>query len=222
MVLAASITALILAYLVGSIPSGLIIVKLINGKDLRQVESGRTGGTNALRAAGLIAGLLTAGMDVLKGVASGWIVQLLQPGDTWLQVLAAVMAIIGHNYSVFLQERGNDGKVRFRGGAGGATALGGAIALWTQSWVIILPIGALVFLLIGYASVTTISVAVIATGIFIYRAAVGASPAEYIVYGVLALIIVLYALRPNLERLAQGTERMVGLRAYIRSKQRKI
>lgn len=63
------IGVLILAYLIGSIPFGLIIVKLSTGKDIRSVESGRTGGTNAMRAAGVWAGVATAIFDTLKGVS---------------------------------------------------------------------------------------------------------------------------------------------------------
>ncbi len=212
------LSVLLLAYLVGSIPSGWIVVKIATGKDVLKVESGRTGGTNAMRAAGFFAGLVTALLDVLKGVSTGWIVSWLMPGDVWLQVLAAVLAILGHNYSVFLLKLDDNGKLRFRGGAGGATALGGAIALWPQAWMVILPLAVLVFLLVGYASVTTISIAASALLVFIYRAAVGTSPWVYVLYGALALAIVVIALRPNLERLKRGTERMVGLRAYLLKK----
>ncbi len=60
-------------YLIGSIPFGMLIVKSKTGKDIRQVESGRTGGTNAVRAAGFWAGLLTAILDIAKGAASVWL-----------------------------------------------------------------------------------------------------------------------------------------------------
>ncbi len=66
-------SVILLAYIFGSIPFGLLIVKLTTGKDIRQVASGRTGGTNAMRAAGLGVGLLTATLDVLKGASSVWV-----------------------------------------------------------------------------------------------------------------------------------------------------
>ncbi|MFZ3078094.1 MAG: glycerol-3-phosphate acyltransferase, partial [Bellilinea sp.] len=112
----------VLSYMAGAIPFGLLVVWVFNGKDIRSVESGRTGGTNAMRAAGFFAGLLTAGLDVLKGVATGWIVAWLVPGIPWIQVVAALMAILGHNYSIFLIEEKIGGGVRLRGGAGGAPA----------------------------------------------------------------------------------------------------
>ena len=71
---------ILLGYLLGSIPFGLIIVKLKTGKDIRGVESGRTGGTNAMRAAGLPAGLLTAFFDILKGAVAVWIADAVVPG----------------------------------------------------------------------------------------------------------------------------------------------
>lgn len=204
--------ALLLAYLLGSIPFGFLIVKIFNGRDIREIESGRTGGTNAMRAAGLGAGALTATLDVVKGIATAWVVNWLVPGQIWVQVFAAFLAVIGHNYPIFLVHRKN-GKIQMRGGAGGATCLGGAIALWSPIWLIILPAAVLIYLFIGYASVTTMSVAIIAMIVFIIRAALGLSPWAYVLYGAMAFAALVWALRPNLKRLKEGTERVVGLRA---------
>ncbi len=203
---------LVIAYLMGSIPFGYLVVKIINGRDVREVASGRTGGTNAMRAAGLGAGVFTAVLDVLKGAATAWVVTWLVSGQTWVQVGAALLAIIGHNYSIFLLKREN-GRWVFRGGAGGATCLGGAIALWNPIIWIILPLALLVYLFVGYASVTTMSIAFIAMIVFIIRAALGLSPWVYVVYGAFALLVLIWALRPNLKRLFEGTERVVGFRA---------
>ena len=197
----------LLSYLAGSIPFGLLIVWIFSGKDVRRIESGRTGGTNAMRAAGFIAGALTGLGDALKGVATGWIAGWLAPEYPWVRVVAALLAIIGHNYSVFLIEKR-------------APALGGAIALWPPAGLIIFPLAGLVYLLVGYASVTTMSIAFFSILIFGIRAIIGLSPWIEIVYGVGALIIVILALRPNLERLRQGNERVVGLRAcYLKRKE---
>lgn len=209
------IIAWVVSYFLGAIPFGLLVVWVFSGKDVRKVESGRTGGTNAMRAAGVIAGLLTALMDVLKGVATRWVVAWLAPGiGPWVAVIAALLAILGHNYSIFLLEKHSSGKLILKGGAGGATAFGGAIALWPSNAYIIFPIAAMVFLFVGYASLTTISISVATTIIFIIRAANGAGPWEYIAYGIISLIIVLYALRPNIKRLREGSERLTGLRGY--------
>lgn len=200
-----------LAYLIGSIPFGLIIVRLKTGKDVRQIESGRTGGTNAMRAAGFWAGLSTALLDILKSASSLWLARWLAPEAYWLHVFAPLAAILGHNYSIFLIERGPNGKIRLRGGAGGAPAAGGALALWAPSVLFIIPLGAVILFVVGYASVTTLSVGLISIGIFAYRAWIGASPWQYIFYGVFAEILLLWALRPNIRRLMQGNERRVGL-----------
>ena len=203
---------LIIAYLMGSIPFGFLVVKIINGRDVLKIESGRTGGTNAMRAAGIGAGVLTAILDVLKGAATAWVVSWLAPQRPFVAVGAALLAIIGHNYSIFLVHR-KDGKWKLRGGAGGATALGGAIALWNPIILIILPVAFLIYLFIGYASVTTMSIAFIAMVVFIVRAIMGLSPWAYVLYGAFALFVLVWALRPNIKRLKEGTERVVGLRA---------
>jgi glycerol-3-phosphate acyltransferase PlsY len=203
---------LLCSYLLGSIPFGYLIVKIANGKDVRRVASGRTGGTNVMRAAGLFAGVVSALLDVSKGVASGWIARSLLPGDAWLQVLAAVMVIIGHNYSIFLAERNRNGKIHLRGGAGGATCLGGAVAIWPAAWIVA-PLALLVFFFVGYASVATLSIGFFTIVIFVVRFIQGSSSWIYIAYGLAAEAILLWALRPNVERLKNGTERVVGLRA---------
>src|SRR5512137_39336 len=110
---------LLLGYILGAIPFGLIIVKVGTGKDVRKIESGRTGGTNAYRAAGIWAGVLTGLFDGLKGVVAVWAAAWLAPligGTPFGLVCAGVGAILGHNYSVFLAERGENGRWRLRGG----------------------------------------------------------------------------------------------------------
>ena len=116
---------IILAYLFGAIPFGLLIVKLKTGKDIREVESGRTGGTNAMRAAGFWAGFFTAMFDILKGAVGAWLGAWIIPDVHWAHVTAALAAIIGHNYSVFLPNRDEHGKFTgFRGGQRGRTGQG--------------------------------------------------------------------------------------------------
>jgi glycerol-3-phosphate acyltransferase PlsY len=209
----ASLGILIVSYLIGSIPSGLLIVKFRTGKDIRQIESGRTGGTNAMRAAGLWAGLLTAILDILKAASCVWLTRFFFPTNHLLVSLTPCAAILGHNYSIFMIERSEGGKIRLRGGAGGAPSVGGAFGLWFPSIFITVPVGALILFVIGYASVTTLSVGIISIIIFAIRARMNLDPWEYILYGVIAELLVIWALRPNISRLLNGTERVVGLRA---------
>ena len=204
------ILIVLLGYLIGSIPIGLLIVKMRTGKDVREVESGRTGGTNVMRAAGFWSGLATGILDILKAACTVWIARAFGAG-VWVEVLAPIAAIIGHNYSIFLAEKKN-GKIHLRGGAGGAASVGGALGLWAPSILIIFPIGFLIFFAVGYASVTTMSVALIAIVVFAVRAWMGLSPWQYIIYGVLAEILLLWALRPNIKRLLAGEERLHGWR----------
>ncbi|MCK6539253.1 MAG: glycerol-3-phosphate acyltransferase [Anaerolineales bacterium] len=208
-----------LGYILGSIPFGLLIVKFKTGKDIREIESGRTGGTNAMRAAGFGAGLLTAILDILKGAASVWLAQVLT-GHHIIHVLAPVAAILGHNYSVFLISRDEDGKLRFHGGAGGAPALGGSVGLWGWSLPILFVLGALIYFTVGIASITTIAVGIFVIIIFSIRASMGLMPWVDVLYGVLAELLLLWALRPNIRKLLVGNERVVkySLHGWLRAR----
>lgn len=219
MTIALSLLVLLLSYLLGSVPFGLLIVWLKTGQDVRKVQSGRTGGTNVMRAAGFLPGLATAILDVLKGAATVWLARILLPGIPWLEATAPLMAILGHNYSIFLAERNENGGWRLRGGAGGATTVGGAMGLWPPSLFIILPVGLIFLFGIGYASLATMSVALTATVIFAYRAVLGISPWAYVFYGLAAEALLIWSLRPNIRRLLNGTERVVGWRAQRRKQE---
>jgi len=208
---------LLAAYLFGSIPFGLIVVKLLSGRDIRTVASGRTGGTNAMRAAGPLAGAMTAILDVLKAAGMVWLAQALT-SSVWIHALAPLAVILGHNYSIFLIERNPQGRLHLRGGAGGAATAGGAIGLWPPIAIIFLPLVVLVWYGIGYASLMTLSVGLVAIVTFSVRAALGQGPWEYILYGVLAEALLLWALRPNLDRLKRGRERRHGLPAQLRQR----
>jgi glycerol-3-phosphate acyltransferase PlsY len=207
-----SLSSLLAAYLLGSFPSGMLIVRATRGRDIRRWYSGRTGGTNVMRVAGFWAGLATALFDLLKAFLAVRLARWISGGSAWLQVLAGTLAIIGHNYSVFLVER-IEGKLHFKGGAGGAPSFGAAVALWPPLGLIILGVGAVVFYGIGYASVATMSVPIIAGVTFAIRAAAGLGQWTYVAYGVLAEVVVVWALRPNIKRLVAGEERLVGWRA---------
>jgi acyl phosphate:glycerol-3-phosphate acyltransferase len=203
------IALILLSYVIGSIPFGLLIVKLKTGKDIREVESGRTGGTNAMRAAGLGAGIATAMLDILKGAIGMLIARWILPEAYTVHVLTGLAAILGHNYSVFLAKRDENGKWVLRGGAGGAPSVGGAIGIWPGSLLIVLPLGILTFFTVGIASVTTMAVALFAIIVFYVRASEGLMPWAYVWFGIGAEILLVWALRPNLKKLFTGNERIV-------------
>jgi glycerol-3-phosphate acyltransferase PlsY len=204
----------ILAYIIGAIPFGFLLVRLTKGFDIRNVQSGRTGGTNTMRAAGFWAGLSTALLDITKGAVVVRIATLVPEFDNpWLLAIMPIFAILGHNYSVFLISRTTEGKLKIAGGAGGAVCLGGSIGLWWPSGIVIVVIAALIFYFIGYASITTLSIAFFSTVLFSIRAMSGLSPWAFASYGVLALILLIIALIPNIKSLIKGTERLHGFRA---------
>jgi len=199
------------AYLIGSVPIGVIVVRVTTGKDVLSQYSGRTGGTNVMRTAGIWAGLVTGIGDLLKGYAAVALARQIAPTPDWLHVVAGVLAVLGHNHSIFLPER-RDGRLRLRGGAGGASSVGAAIAMSPVVAYLILLVPVLLFG-IGYASVTTLTVGLLATGVFLYQAARGLGPWAYVGYGIAVEVLMALALRPNLIRLARGEERVVGWRA---------
>ncbi|MGC9393668.1 MAG: glycerol-3-phosphate acyltransferase [Anaerolineae bacterium] len=105
-------------YLLGAIPTGVIVVRVVSGVDIRRHGSGHTGGTNVARVAGRWAGLLTAVCDILLGVLAVWSVGLFTE-DPWAATAAGVMAIVGHDWSIF---------IGFDGGIGLADLAGATLA----------------------------------------------------------------------------------------------
>jgi glycerol-3-phosphate acyltransferase PlsY len=204
---------LFLSYLLGSIPWGYLLVKILTGRDVREIESGRTGGTNTMRAAGLLVGVITSFLDMLKSAAAVWLTRFFFPYNPWLQVWTAVLSVVGHNYSIFLLKRDQDGKISLGGGAGGTPAIGGIVGLWWPSIFILIPLGFFIVMVIGYASIATLSLPLIGSIILLIRFINFDQPWEYIFAGLLPEILIIWALRPNIKRLLNGTERMVGFRA---------
>ena len=202
-----------LSYLLGSIPFGLLFARLTTGQDIRAIGSGRTGTTNTLRAAGYPIAILTFILDMAKSAAGVWLARWLAPGQIWMEVLAPIAVIVGHNYSIFLLERDERERLRLRGGAGGASALGGTIGLWPPSILFLIPIGILIYFGVGYASVATMSIGIFAMLLFAARAWLGLSSWIYVAYGLLAEVLLLWALRPNIKNLLNGAERGIGWRA---------
>jgi len=204
---------LLVAYVLGSIPFGYILVKAFTGKDVRNVESGRTGGTNTMRAAGFTLGFITSLLDMLKSAAAVWISRYLIPDGYWLEIFAGFFAVIGHNFSIFLLEKDQRGKIKLGGGAGGTPAIGAIIGLWWPSFFILVPAGYLIVMVVGYASLATMSLPLIGSFILLIRFLYADQPWEYIFSGLLSEILIIWALRPNIKRLLDGTERLVGFRA---------
>jgi glycerol-3-phosphate acyltransferase PlsY len=200
------LAAAIAGYLIGSFPSGVVYVRLFTGKDVREFGSGRTGGTNAMRAAGFWVGFLTAISDIFKGTLAVLLAGWLLPAEAreWGMVLAGVGSIAGHNYPVWLG---------FKGGAGGATCVGAAIAIWPWIAPIAVLEGAFILYFVGYASIATILAGATVLGVFAYLAFLGMLSWTFVWFGVGSVLLLAWALRPNFARLMRGEERLVGLRA---------
>ena len=203
--------AALIGYLCGSVPFGYIYVRLFKGEDLTKIGSGRTGGTNSFRAAGLGVGILTSFSDVLKGAAAVWLTRWLL-GDAlgpallpWAVALAGVFAVVGHNWSVFL---------RFGGGAGTGPNVGWSAAIWPWIFPIaFLVMGGMLYF-VGMASVASLSMAAVTITIFAIRYALGIDATlAYLTGSIVAGLVVTWALRPNIRRVLNGTERLVGRRA---------
>jgi glycerol-3-phosphate acyltransferase PlsY len=210
---------LVVSYFIGAIPNGWIVVKLKTGKDIREVESGRTGGTNAARAGGFSAGAVTSVADFFKGAVPVWLALWAGHHYDWVAIACPLLAILGHNYSIFLAERDVNGRLHLKGGAGGATCVGGAFGLWPGSLLIIAPVSMAILFGLGYASVATLSMAFTSIVIFAVRAVLGLDPPIYVLYGVFAEFLLMWALRPNIKRLSQGTERVIEV--SLRAKRQK-
>ncbi len=187
--------AWITAYILGSIPTGMGWTWLFKKIDIRKFGSGRTGGTNVWRTAGFIPALLTALTDGLKGAAAVWVARWLGL-DAWGIAVAGTLAVLGHNYSVFL---------KFHGGAGTATSIGVADALSPGMFSILTLAGSAMMALVGHASVGSILVAVLLPVAFFLRG----ETANAVACGLPTMLLTVWALRPNIQRLLQGQERFL-------------
>ena len=196
------IIVLTAAYMLGSIPVGLLLVRVATGNDVRKVGSGRTGGANVLRAAGPWVALLTVLGDGLKGLLA---VRLAQAG-AWgpvFEALAGLVAVAGHNYPIL---------TGFKGGAGTVAAIGGAIALWPWNSVILIGLGVAAIVATRHTSVGSIAIALLLPVVFALWAGIGNGPWTYVIHGLGTSLLTLWALRPNIQRLRDGRERRVTFR----------
>lgn len=179
----------IIAYLLGSIPSGLIIGKSFYGKDIREYGSRNIGATNAYRILGLPAAIAVFLCDALKGAAGVWIFH----NDITLMVLGGLIAILGHNCSIFLG---------FKGGRGVATALGVLICLTPLISLICFVSWAIIVYFTKYVSLGSVVGATLAPILmFVFN-----EPMIVTIFGLVASLFVIYRHKDNIIRLIQGKE----------------
>ena len=189
------LAAAIAAYLIGSIPSGLILGKLFWHKDLREHGSHNIGATNAWRTLGKGAGIAVFIADSLKGQA-GVALGLVLAGTPLAAVIGGLFAIIGHSFSIFL---------RFHGGKGVATSLGVLTMLMGNVTLIVFTVWFAIVYTTRYVSLGSV-VAGFLTPIL---AALFGYPMEYILFTVIAAILVIVRHRENIVRLMNGTENKI-------------
>lgn len=191
--------AVIGAYLIGSIPTGYIIVKLFTGQDIRKTGSGSTGATNVKRVMGKKWFFIVMLLDALKGALPVLLATLFSTvfvSIGLLPVLAAVAVILGHSKSIFLN---------FSGGKSVASGVGTILALNIVVGLSIAVIWSIVTYISRYVSVGSI-VALSLSPIIMYLCN---APIAYIIYCCIGAIYIIYLHRENIFRLIKGTESKV-------------
>jgi len=187
-------------YLIGGIPWGVIVARVTGGPDPRTIGSGRTGGANTMRAIGPRLALLAGLLDMLKGTVAVLLARALGAGVE-VQVLAGLMAIVGHSRSPFLG---------FGGGRGVAPAFGGVLAFQPLIALAILPVFLGVIAVTRYSSLgSLVGSAFGAILMIIATATIPLDPFMYVyAVGGTALVWLFHA--DNIERLLRGQERKIG------------
>ncbi|MDH4197059.1 MAG: glycerol-3-phosphate 1-O-acyltransferase PlsY [Candidatus Aminicenantes bacterium] len=186
------------AYLLGSIPTGYLVVKLTARRDIRTLGSRSTGATNVLRAQGWALAVPVAVFDVAKGFVPAFL-SLRIFEDQTLAAVAALAAIVGHCFPVY---------IHFRGGKGVATAGGSILALCWPCTLICLTLFILVVAATRYVSLGSVLAAIA----FPISAAALGRPPLIIGFGIAVLALVIFKHRENIVRLRNGTERRFGER----------
>jgi len=199
--LAVSITAILIpcaAYLLGSIPFGLLFAKLFGGGDVRKAGSGNIGATNVARVVGPLAGVLTLMFDTAKGAAAVWLAgRFTQESATWMMI-GAIAVLLGHCFPVWL---------KFKGGKGVATALGVFLALCPLAAAAALLLFLLCVAYWRYVSLGSVAAAAAMPLTIYFLWAPHHAPPISVDAGTLAIaLLVIYKHDGNLQRLVEGTE----------------
>ncbi|MEX0272113.1 glycerol-3-phosphate 1-O-acyltransferase PlsY [Leptolyngbyaceae cyanobacterium UHCC 1019] len=204
---------LLVAYLLGSLPSGYWAGRLVKGFDIREQGSGSTGATNVLRTVGQLPALIVLLVDILKGSAAialfhwlyaselvqPWVPNTVDPAVwlPWMVTLAGMLALLGHSKSLFLN---------FTGGKSVATSLGVLLAL---NWIVGLGTLAVFLAVLGITRIVSISSimgAIATSGLMVATN----QPVPYLLFSIAGGIYVIWRHRTNIQRLMAGTEPQLG------------
>lgn len=203
------VITIVLSYLLGSVPTSIVVSKLVRGIDIRQHGSGNAGGTNVFRVMGWKWGVFVMLVDIFKGfVATFWIGRLfytpaLSVAPELVQIFAGCSAIVGHIWTVF---------AGFKGGKGVGAAAGMLLALFPAALGICLLIFGIVLLMTRIVSISSISAAVtlpIVLTLFRYTLDIPVALSLYI-FGFIAAALIVFTHRSNIKRLLNGTENRFG------------
>jgi glycerol-3-phosphate acyltransferase PlsY len=188
------ILALILAYLIGAIPFGYLLVRFTTGRDVREAGSGNIGATNVLRTTGRGAGVATLVLDILKGFMAVWLAAHLTDNSvTWMS-LAALAVMAGHAFPVFL---------KFQGGKAVASFIGAFLYLTPIPLVAVLLVFVLIVAVTGFISAgSVLAAATFPLGVWLILH----PPPIVVIVSIIAGAFVVYRHKSNLARLKAGTE----------------
>ena len=200
--LARTVGLMLIAYLAGSIPVGVIVARLVGGPDLRSIGSGRTGGTNAIRALGRKWAAVVVLGDLLKGALPVLLARYVT-GDPLVEVLCGISAVAGAIWSVF---------VGFRSGRGVGTGVGTMLVIQPIAVLLSAPVFVVVILLTRYVSLgSLLGSAAMLPAMLLVLMVVPDTPLPYVIYSAVGTALIWLAHADNIERLLKGEERKFDL-----------
>ena len=195
-----AVALIAIGYLLGAIPWGVVIARVIGGPDPRSVGSGRTGGANVARTLGLRWAVLAGCLDIAKGLTAAGLPIVLHAGDATV-ILAALAAIIGHSRSPF---------IRFAGGRGVSPGIGGLLAIAWPAALVGAPVFVVVFAVTHISSIASLTASLVAgIGMVVMTFVWQLSPL-YLAYAVAGTALIWYFHADNIRRLLAGQERRFG------------
>lgn len=192
--------SILIAYLLGSIPFGYLLVRWRTGGDVRSQGSGNIGATNVLRTSGKKLGILTLALDVAKGALAVFIAQELSGYDPLWSALAAVSVLVGHMFPVWLQ---------FKGGKAVASMLGAYLVLTPLAMLATM----LIFVLMMWKTRIVSLSSILCSAVFPVGVWLLYHDAVYLLASVICAVLIVYKHKGNIERLRAGTENRMGSRA---------
>jgi acyl phosphate:glycerol-3-phosphate acyltransferase len=196
-----AIVAALVGYLLGAIPTGMIVARVYGNVDLTAHGSRRTGATNVLRTLGTGAATVAFAGDFLKGALAVLIVRYtVGDGSAWPELIAAIASVIGHSYSIF---------IGFKGGRGVVTGFGATIVAAPVLMIVAFAFGIALVAITRYVSLGSVSGAILGALLLCGLAVYTGDPA-WAIWGVGLGGFIVVAHRDNIERLLAGTERRLG------------